>query len=250
MAPQIDPQRFLGHTDSVALHVPASEIFGLLTRSLDLPGEWAALVTRKPGDHTVVAQGGTVESADAESVMFARVSPIDVTLEETNIIARDRFSCRADVRLRVSLIPERGELLSFMQRLLGSHRVVQDSGIVRYLQPAVRTALGKFAGDHEATDLVDAGCAESLSKAVGEAVKGSCFEAGLKLEGLPIVQVHSKTLRQVQQAQQETARRQAEHEAARQLRAALQQAQTEHVDHLASLLTRLSDRRRTLNCLS
>ncbi|MHC4697024.1 MAG: SPFH domain-containing protein, partial [Planctomycetota bacterium] len=241
MAPQFDPQRFLSHTDSVALHVPASEIFGLLTRSLNLPAKWAALVTRKTGDHAVVAEGGTVESADADEVMFARVSPIDLAIEEADIITRDRFSCRANVRLRVCLIPERGELLSFVQRVLGSHRVVQDSGIVRHLQPAVRTGLAKFAGEHDAAALVDAGRREALSAALGEAVKASCFEAGLRLEGAPTVEVDSRTLRQVQQAQQETARQRAEHEAARQLRAALRQAQTEHVDHLAALLTRLAD---------
>ncbi len=241
MAPQFDPQRFLSHTDSVALHVPASEIFGLLTRSLDLPAKWAALVGRETGDHAVVPEGGTVESADAEDVMFARVSPIDLVIEEADIITRDRFSCRAEVELRVSLIPERGELLSFMQRVLGSHRVVQDSGITRYLQPGVRTALAKFVAQHDGADLVDAGCSEALSTALGEAVKASCFEAGLKLQGLPSVRVNSKTLRQVQEVEQETAQRRAQHEAGRQLRAALQQAQTEHVDHLASLLSRLSD---------
>lgn len=58
---KFDPQLFFQRADNVALHVPASELFGLLKRSLDLRSQWAALVRRTTGDHTVVQAGGSVE---------------------------------------------------------------------------------------------------------------------------------------------------------------------------------------------
>jgi len=241
MAHRFDPQKFFGRFENVALHVPASEIFGLLVRSVDLPANWAAFVTRKTGDNAVVSEGEIVESGDVDDVMFVRVSPIEVGSQESNIITQDRFSCRAEVCLRVSVIPERGELMSFLKTVLGSHRVVQAEGIARYLQPAIRTALARFAADHDAGDLVGAGCTEDVATVLSEAVNGPCFAAGLRLEGRPVVQIDSKTLRQLQRAEQETSRQLAEHEAARQLKQAIARAQAEHVDHLAELLTRLND---------
>ena len=57
---KFDPQSFFRQVESVALHVPVSEIFGLFRRTLDLPGSWAALVTKKSGDSNVVRAGGVV----------------------------------------------------------------------------------------------------------------------------------------------------------------------------------------------
>jgi hypothetical protein len=241
MAHKFDPQKFFGRSDNVALHVPASEVFGLLTRSVHLPAKWSALVTRKTGDHIVVAPGGVVEAGDVENVMFVRTSPIEVGSEEQGLITQDRFSFRADILLRVSVIPDRGELMSFSKTVVGSHRVVQAAGIARYLQPTVRTALARLAADRDAADLANACGAEDISTMLGEAVKGPCFAAGLRLEGPPTLKIESKTLRQVQIAEQETARRRAEHDAVQPLRQAIERAQAEHVDHLASLLTRLDD---------
>ncbi len=238
---KFDPKLFFQRTDNVTLYVPASEVFGLFKRSLDLPGSWAALVTRSTGDQTVVPAGGAVESADAEDVLFVRVTPVDVELEEEDIATRDGFQCRADLRLRLSLIPERGELLSFQKSVVGSHRVVQAAGIARYLQPIIRSVLLRLASEQDAASLVDAGSTEAISAALAEAVEAPCFAAGLTLEGRPTARFDSKTVRQVQQAREVTARRRGEHDAARQLQEAIDRAQAEHLDHLASLLTRLND---------
>ena len=61
MAGKFDPQLFFQQADNVALHVAASELFSLLSRSLDLPPKWAALVTRETGDRVVVPVGGRVD---------------------------------------------------------------------------------------------------------------------------------------------------------------------------------------------
>ncbi len=237
---KFDPQLFFQRADNAALKVPASEVFGFLKRSLDLPAQWAALVLRTTGDHRVVRAGDVVDSADVEDVLFVRVTSIEVTLEEEGIITRDRYQCRAELRLQISIIPERSELLSFQKVLLGSHRVVQAVGIARYLQPTLRAALAQFAAKHDATELVDARSTEAVSAAIAKALEAPCFAAGLVLDGHPSARFDSSTLRQVQDVQQETTRRRAAHQAARQLEAAREQAEAKHLDHLASLLARLT----------
>ena len=241
MADKFDPQQFFTGPDHVGLSVAAGELFGLLRRSLDLPGSWAALVTRKTGDHTVVPAGGIVEGVGADEVFFVRVSPVDVVIEEENIITGDRYQCRVEIRLRVSLATEPGELLSFRKMVLGGNRVVKTEALARYLRPAVHTALGQVASEHDAATLVDAGSAEKVSAALAEALKGPCFTAGLTLETQPTARFDSSTLRQVRQAEQEAVQRRAEHEASREVEEALEQAQARHLDHLASLLQRLKD---------
>ncbi|UCE59766.1 MAG: hypothetical protein JSU63_20280 [Phycisphaerales bacterium] len=213
----------------------------MLKRTLDLPARWAAMVTRSTGDHTVVAEGGTVEGQDADDVLFARMSPIDLDFEEEGLITRDRFSCRADVHLQVGLIADRGEMLSFIKTILGSHRVAQNAAITNHLKPAVRSALMTLAKEHDANELVNADQSAVLSAALSEAIKGACFEAGLRLEGTPTVQVDSKTLRQIQQSEEEALRHRREHSANRQLQTALERAQSDHAEHLTSLLGRLGE---------
>ena len=239
IAGKFDPQLFFGRIDSVALHIPAAEVFGFLKRSLDLPSAWAALVHRTTGEHVVVPAGGEVDGGEAEDVLFVRVTPINVVFEEERILTRDRFQCQADLTLRVSVIAERGELQSFLKAVIGSHRVAQAVGLARYLAPVLRAALAKFAAEREAAELVDARSADAIAEALSTALEAPLFSAGLMLTGQPQARFDSKTLRQVQGAQQDAARRTAEHDAARQVQRALETAQSQHADHLASLLDRL-----------
>ncbi|MEK7732306.1 MAG: SPFH domain-containing protein, partial [Planctomycetota bacterium] len=241
IAGKFDPQQFFHRTENVALHVPASELFGLLKRTLDLPSQWAALVARTTGDYELIRPGGSVGDGGAQSVMFIRVTPVDVNFDESDLLSRDGFTCKAEVRARLSVIPERGELLSFQKHLLGSRRVAQAEGLASYLQPSLRAALARFAAEHDAAALVDARISEAVSSALADALEPACFAAGLMLERHPTGRFESSSLRQVQQVQRTAAARRAEHEAARQLDDALQKARSEHVDQLASLLTRLNE---------
>ena len=140
IAGKFDPQQFFDGTDNIALNVSASEVFGLLTRTLDLPGFWAALITRAAGDQIVVPPGADIPRAGAEDIMFVRVSPVDVSIETEGLVSRDHFQGNATVDVKVSVVPEAGDLQSFQKHVLGSHRVVQTKAIASYLEPTVRAA--------------------------------------------------------------------------------------------------------------
>jgi len=239
LAAKFDPQSFFQRTDNVALHVPAAELFSLLKRSLNLPPQWAALVGRTTGDHATISPGGVVEGDGVEDVLFVRSSPVDVQLSEDGVVSKDGFTCAATIRLRVGLIAERGELQSFLRTVVGSRRVVQAEGIALYFQSAVRSALAMFAGEHGADQLVEARIAESAAQAVVSALEPLCFAAGLSLERAPSVKFDSASFHEVQKTRERAAARQAEHDAAQQVDAAIQKARTQHLDQLAGLLDRL-----------
>ncbi len=236
-----DPKRFFHRPENVALYVPADELFGLLKRSLDLPAQWAALTARSAGDHVVTPPGGIVEGADAEDILFVRTTPFDIELSEEGIVTKDRLGCRTDLRLRLSIIPERTELLSFRKSVVASHRVVQTKSLAQFLGPTLRTALSQFAAGCDAADLVDGSSTEALTAALTESLQAPLFTAGMMLEATPSAKFDSKTLKQVRESQRDAAKRRAEHEAAHQVQQALQRAQSDRMDHLSALLTRLGE---------
>ena len=241
MAGKFDPKLFFQDVKNVALHVPARELFGLLKRSLDLPPQWAAMIHKVSGDHVIVPASGQVDATDAEDILFVRATPVTLSLDEEGIVTKDRFECRANVRLSVSVMTERGELQSFLKSVVGSHRVAQAHGLASHLSPSVRAGLAQYAAEHEGSELVEGTSAEQLSAAVAKALEAPLFAAGMILDGTPAVCVESKTLRHVRQSEQDAARRRAEHAAAREVQTALDKAQGEHLEHLSGLLTRLKE---------
>ena len=238
---KFNPHVFFEGADNLAALVAASELFGLFKRSFVLPPQWAALIKRTTGDYATVRSGDALDGTDVEAVLFARVTPFDVTVEEEGVVSRDKYRCRAATQLRLSIIPERSELLSFQKAVLGSHRVVQVTDVARYFQPVLRTALAKLGAEHDAAELADGTCADAISTALTEAVEAGCFSAGLVLSGPPSAEFSSPTLRDVQAAEQQAVRLRAEHDASREVQQALEVAQTQHLDHLASLLARLKE---------
>ena len=239
MAGRFDPEHTFNQPDLVALAVPASEVFGLFRRSVRLPSSWAALVTRTEGDRIVAAAGATVQQQDAEDILFVRTTPIDLAWEEETVVTGDQFQCRVEVSCGVALIIERGDLTSFLHTMVGSHRHVVADDLVHQLRPAARAALTSIASAHEAAALVDGAAEAQLSAALGDAFKASCFPAGLRVDGRPAAAFRSQTLRKVRRAEEDAARMRREHEASREVQAALESAQEDHLDHLASLLDRL-----------
>ena len=147
----------------------------------------------------------------------------------------------ATVTLTVRVIPEQTELQSLAQSVLGSERSATQATLTRYLQPEVRSALATQAGAAPAGDLIDGPAQAAAAPALARAVQGPCFTAGLALVGQPVVQFASTTYQQVRRSEEQAARQQREQEAARQVQRALEQAQREHLDHLARLLSDLRE---------
>ncbi len=238
---KLSPEQVFADADAVAAVVAASEVFGFVKRTLDLPLQWAARVTDGSGDHRVVEAGGVVDGCDAEEILLARSTPIEVEIQQEGIGTADGFLGRTRVFLRIALICEGGELDAFSRKVLGSARFATTSTMVQHLEPCVRQAMSKFAASHEASALTDGSQADALKRAVAEAVEGTCFEAGLKLFDEPRVRFESEAFRQVRAAKQDAVRRREEHEAAQGLRDAIHRAREDHLDRLSDTLSRLKE---------
>lgn len=238
---KFDAEVFFRTTEAVATVVDESDLFGFLQRTIDVPVGCAALVTRTTGARTVVGAGRAIEGDDVAEVMFVRTTPLDVRFDVRDVTTRDRFACRVEVGLRVAVIAERGELISLQRVLMGSRRVAAIPAIVRHLEPVVRGALVTYASGHDAAGLVDGGGGDDVAAAVSDAIGPACFASGLVLDGPPVVVFSSATLARVRRTEQEAIRSRVEQDARRQLEAARERAQRDHLDHVTSLLDRLTE---------
>lgn len=241
MTGQFDLQQFMRRADGVAAVLPSGELFGLLRRSFNLPAQWAALVTRETGDDLLVAPGAKIDGDDVDQVMITRVSPVEVRVDDETLVSQDRFQCEASVSLRLRAIAERSELRSLRDAVLGSYRIATAANLARFLQPVVRTALARVAQEMEAAELTAPSGLERAADAVLEALRASCFAAGLVIETDPVVTITSQTFARVRQQEEADATRRRAHDASRQLQLALEQAQLDHADHLSELLGRLNE---------
>lgn len=241
MSGRFDPQLFFEKADHLALRLEASEIFGWLNRSLDLPSRWAALVTKKTGDRHLVAAGAAFDGVDADDILFFRVSPFDVAIDAEHLTSSDGFDCRASVSLRMRLIPDAGDVRSFAGKVLGSHRVAKVEAVERYVESDIRATLSSLVANKDAGSLSSNQALDEAAAAVNEALQSPCFAAGLALDAEPVVRFESATLRDVRHTQQKAIRQQAQHEAAQQIAGAYEQARATHVEHLTTLLARLTE---------
>ncbi len=238
---KFDPAAFFQRTEHIALHVPAAEVFGLLKRTMALPAAWGALVKRLSGHHEVIPAGGDLDGSGADDVLFVRVTPSELSFSQDGLQSKDGFACKADVRVRLRVIPERGELRSFSDAVVGSRRVIHVEKMTEHFAPVARLALASFAAQHDAADLTDGRVGGPLSEAIATEFNAACFSSGLVLDAAPTGRFESGSFQRVQHARQSATIRQAEHEAARQLDDALRKARHEHLDQLTTLLTRLRE---------
>lgn len=238
-ATRFDFQQFFQRPNAVAVQIPGGEMFGLLKRSFDLPAQWAALVTRETGDQIVVSPGGGVERDSVRDVLCVRTSPFDLTLSEDGVMSRDGFHCTAKVHLRLRLLADRSEMISFAKSVVGSGRAITAATIERYLQTSVREGLFKAGSNYDACDLVSGAIAGKLAESLTKALQSACFAAGLVADGSPAIRFESSTFKEVQRAEEDAVRRQREQAAERRLQEAIEQSQQAHMEHLTSLLTQL-----------
>ena len=236
---KFDLDHFFSEVDAIAVVAPASDLFSLLSRTLKLPRNVTALVTREAGDRALIAPGGELAGDDITEVMFIRTSPLELSFQHTKLTTSDDYLCHVNVTCPVCVVQERSEAESFRKTVLGSRRVVRLSAIAQHLEAAVGHALAALAEAHQVEDLVDGKCRDQAVRALRDALVTPCFQAGLSLVGSITVTFESEGLREVRAKEALTARRMDEHAAQQQLNAALSDARTKHLGELESTLKRL-----------
>jgi hypothetical protein len=238
---KFDPTMFFRRSDAVAALAAGAELFSLLKRSIELPPQWAALIRDATGDHRLIRPGGTVDGREAREVLFARTTPVEVEIAHEGVLSSDQYQCRAEALLRIALIPDRSDLVSFQSSVLGSERFATGATIRKFIESCVHGTLAAVAENHEASSLVDGDVAAEASSAVRKALEPALFSAGLTLKAAPSLRFESTALTGVRRAQEASIRSRHEHQARREVQQAIERSQAEHLDHVGGLLSRLNE---------
>ncbi len=234
-----DPKTFFESPEAIALVVNPAGLFGLLTRSYDVPQSQAALVTRKQGDRVVRVSGQEISGDEVAALLLVRTTPLVVRFDDLHATSVDHYRCAASVTVRVSLIPETSELRSFERAIVGSARGVGIDGLREYLRPHLTRSLALMAEGRGVEVLTDPKDDAALATEVADGLKAATFGAGLRIERPIDVQLDSAVYRQVQRARARDRRRREEFATARRIEQATEAAQLEHTRHLAELLEKL-----------
>ncbi|MGB0716353.1 MAG: SPFH domain-containing protein [Phycisphaerae bacterium] len=229
---------FLEREQSLAAMVPAETLFGMLTRSYDAPANWCALARKNDGKFDVTPPGDIIRADGIEDVLFVRSSPFEVQIDADEIPSRDAFLFECSARVLMTIPAERTDLASFRERVLGSYTLATTDNVRRYVETEVTNAFQRACAEADAAQLLDGDARERVAHLVTEALQGPCFAAGLELADNVKVTLSCDSYDTVRKAGERAAQKQRAHEAEQQLRDALRDAQSRHLDHLSSLIDR------------
>ncbi len=223
----------------VARLVPAGQLFAWLARSVTIPAGWAALAMREDRDPMLLAAGQRCESDHLLDVLFVRTTPIECTVEESDLQSADGHSCRGSVRVSVRILPDASDLSAFRRTILCSGQFMALVGIQRYLHWPLRQVLLSLAGGHTAADLLNSLDPAAAQRAVEEKLGPVCLAGGLKLDGPAVVQFDSPAYRDRCRSDADLEHQRRRAMARAQLQQALTAARTEQLSHLVKTLEQL-----------
>ena len=180
-----------------------------------------------------------IEGSDLSELFIFRSQPIDLTFEMAKLPASDSYLCDVRVQVQVALVPERSDLESFRDRVIASRTEANIDTVQSCLRPAIGKGIHAFVAANKSDALVSGQCAAEAKQAVEEFVVEVCFSSGLKIETVREVRFYSEGHARVRAAEEQAARRLDEHAAQGELREAISAAQSQKLDHLQTMLTRL-----------
>lgn len=237
--PKFDLRQFAASADTVAAAVPADQLFGLLSRSLELPRGWGALTAAEHGDDTVVSAGGRVSADGVRDLLFFRVTPLTLTFQERDLTSSDEYLCDAKVVVTVAVVADRSDLLSLRNGLMGSRRALRVGDLEQYLRWPVRQTLVSFAEKQSADDLADGAKLDSFRAALKDALGRLCFSSGLAIQGEAQVSFTSAGLTRTREEAQRAAIAGEVAQTREQLQAAFAAARDKHLSHLTGVLGKI-----------
>jgi hypothetical protein len=236
---KLDITEFLADPSLIAFTAAAEELFSFLTGTIDLPRGWNALITKKDKRSLVQSDATQIQSDGVAEILFVRNTPIELHFQIDDLATADNYLGKLSLDIRLHVISEPNELKNLSRQLIGTSRTLRSEQILHQFHDEVRAAAGTVAQASSAADLVD-GCANEMTESIHNALTEPCFHMGLQAEPPRNIHFTSPAFREFRKSAESAAKREQEHRARGALRSAMRDAQTEHVQHLEQLISRLT----------
>ncbi len=238
--PARDPAALMARAGEVlALRVPAASLFTAFRRTVDLPPDLMALITRDGDDHEAVRAGGKLDGRDAVDVLLVRAGPLPLTLSAGRFVSTDAYPAEVEIALSARAIPDRGDLLSLKRRLGDAAQSISGAQLAEAFLPGVRAAIEPIFAKALMAQVMATDAASEMEKAIGDVLESVAFSCGLSIDAGTRVRVSSEAYERVRRAEEDAEQTRRQVEAAAPLRAAQQDARRQQVRHFNELLAEL-----------
>jgi hypothetical protein len=232
-------ETFFSDPDALAINVRAESLFGILTRSHDLPADIAALVTTEHGAQSAIAPGARIPADDADTVLMVKTTPFALDFGTVTAHSVDQYLACAQFSCRVSVIPEKSDLASFAGAILSSRGSATKRDLESFLHPYVANALAQIAEGRGVEVLINPAKAQTLLDELLPALNAPAFAAGIQISTPATLTIDSPVYRQVKASKAQRERQRESFETNQRLEDAAKTARLKHADHLNELLERL-----------
>ena len=236
MPTAFDLDAFSRGSDTIARLVRAEDLFGLLRRRVTVPTGCTALVWGSGGAPRVVGSGEAIEADGVREILFVRSAPIELSVRVDPAASRDGFAFRAEVAAAVHVVPERQDLASFRNAVLGSKGSADAARLTQVCDECLSAATLEFAKSRDAAALADPTTWEAFDAELAARFKPLGFSTGLALGRDPRVTFVSEAFAESQRNRQSARLRQERLEADAQLRSASVQARKAGLAELETLV--------------
>jgi hypothetical protein len=236
MAERVDLEMLSRDPDLVAILVSAEDVFSFLSRQMSVPPSWAAIVWSESGQTRIAPASRTIESSETRELLLVRTVPFALEYSVAGLVSKEGHEFTASLTVCVQAVPEKAELLSFRESLLGSGADVRTDDLRRHCEGVIRSALAEFAGAREAAVLAVPPARGEFEAVLDKHFRPLGFESGLAIAGDTRIRFESPSYAESRHAEQIAAARRKQQEGEEQLRAAAATARARHLAELGTLL--------------
>lgn len=239
MSERFDLNKLTQDPAFVAGVAPAEELFGFFTRELPIPHSCVALVYGNGHQPVLQSPGRTIEAGEIREVLFVRAVAFQLEYSFINIASSDGFPFDATVQIAVQAMPERVDLESFRQSVLGSRREARLEKLRQHCEDAVRGAVESFIRSHTAEALALSTTWDGFDPVLTEEFKPLGFSSGLALGRDPRIALRSAMYEDSRQEARSAAMKAQRDQQETQRRQAAAKARESHMAEIAGLVERV-----------
>ncbi len=170
--------------------------------------------------------------------MLIRTAPLELAYSFDRLTSKDGYDFAASIQCQVHIVPQREDLVSFRNSILGSRDSANPEHVRLLCAEVVHTAAAHFAREREAARLADPTEWHLFDAALSERFKPLGFSSGLALGRDPRSNWSSETFGASQRVRQTARLRQERLEEDARLRTASVEARKSRLSELEALVAR------------
>jgi len=234
-----DMLRRLNDPTLVALVVAGEDWPRSLLSETLIPDKWMGLIEKADGRRRFVPAGEDPRPQPDDLLLLVRNRPIALTLSVPESPASDGHPVSGACELLVRWHARDDDLAALHRTLMPRRELTLDRLARAFDEAGATAALRNFIRERPAAPAVREDLRDELLAALRDALKRFCFNAGVEIDRVATLSLHSEALERAEALQRETRQRVAHIQARELVEAAALAATKNRLGHLGDVLEKL-----------